>query len=60
VQPSLPYGLLFSDEDGTISGVPLGHYESHVHVVTAQNAAGSASIEIEIEVLSGANQHRFV
>jgi len=54
IDPPLPSGLAIDPATGTISGTPLDVAPSTEHVVTATNAAGSATAILTIEVLVAA------
>lgn len=50
VSPALPAGLNLSQTTGTIAGTPLTVTRSATYTVTASNAAGSASLPVQISV----------
>ncbi|MBE7369124.1 kelch repeat-containing protein [Ramlibacter pallidus] len=50
VTPELPPGLAIDARTGVISGTPVAVTPRTVHVVTAENAGGSATARVEIEV----------
>ena len=50
VAPPLPAGLVLDAATGVISGTPTAVTPSTIYVVTAENAAGSATARVEIEV----------
>lgn len=52
VAPPLPAGLALDAGTGVISGAPTAVAASAVHVVTAENAGGSATARVQIEVRS--------
>lgn len=50
VAPQLPAGLVLDAATGVISGTPTAVTPSTLYVVTAENAAGSTTARVEIEV----------
>jgi hypothetical protein len=50
VEPPLPAGLVLDVATGVISGTPTAVTPSTIYVVTAENAAGSTTARVEIEV----------
>lgn len=50
IAPALPAGLLLDAVTGVISGTPTTVVPSTVHVVKAENGAGSATTRVQIEV----------
>lgn len=50
IDPALPAGLVLDAATGIISGTPTAVTPSTVHVVTAENGAGSATARVQIEV----------
>ncbi|MBO4122178.1 putative Ig domain-containing protein [Cupriavidus gilardii] len=50
IAPALPAGLVLDAVTGVISGTPTAVAPSTVHVVTAENGAGSATARVQIEV----------
>lgn len=51
VEPTLPPGILFSDESGVISGKALTESPETLYTFTAYNTYGSESITIKINVI---------
>ncbi|NYH98533.1 kelch repeat-containing protein [Cupriavidus plantarum] len=54
VSPALPAGLSLDAATGVISGTPTAASASTVYTVTAQNAAGTATARVQIEVRGAA------
>jgi hypothetical protein len=52
VTPALPPGVLLDPVSGTISGTPTTAQASAVYKITAQNAAGSASANVSIAIVT--------
>ncbi|GJG96849.1 kelch repeat-containing protein [Cupriavidus pauculus] len=52
VTPALPVGLSLDGASGVITGTPASESASAVYTVTAENAAGSATARVQIEVRS--------
>lgn len=52
VAPALPAGLTLDPASGVITGTPAAVSAATVYVVTAQNAGGSATTRVQIEVRS--------
>jgi 6-phosphogluconolactonase (cycloisomerase 2 family) len=50
ITPALPEGLLLDASSGDISGVPLAEHPRTQHTVTASNAYGSVSTQLEIVI----------
>ncbi|MCB1158590.1 MAG: chitobiase/beta-hexosaminidase C-terminal domain-containing protein [Leptospiraceae bacterium] len=50
ISPALPEGLIFSTLTGSIKGTPIVESPVSKYTVTARNAAGSVSAEIQITV----------
>ncbi|MGF6508218.1 kelch repeat-containing protein [Paraburkholderia sp. 32] len=50
VSPALPAGLTMNPQTGTITGTPAAVTNDTVYTVTCNNAAGSASTRLDIEV----------
>lgn len=53
VSPALPAGLALDTATGAIAGTPAVATPSVVYVVTGENAAGSATARVQIEVRAG-------
>ena len=49
VSPDLPYGLTL-DEDGVISGIPVGNTPAANYTIWANNSGGSANVTISIAI----------
>jgi len=54
VEPALPSGLSFNEATGEISGTPDVVTADATYTVTASNAAGSTSVQLQVEVLLAA------
>lgn len=52
VAPALPAGLSIDGASGVITGTPASESASAIYTVTAENAAGSATARVQIEVRS--------
>lgn len=52
VAPALPAGLSLDGASGVITGTPASESASAIYTVTAENAAGSATARVQIEVRS--------
>lgn len=50
IEPALPAGLVLDAATGVISGTPTAVTPHAIYVVTAENAAGSTTARVEIEV----------
>lgn len=50
IRPALPEGLLLDETTGDISGVPLAEHPRTQHTVTASNAYGSVSTQLEVVI----------
>ena len=48
---TLPAGLLLDQHTGLLSGTPLASQEGTPYTITAQNAGGSASVELWIRII---------
>lgn len=57
VEPALPGGLSLDTATGVISGTPATENSATVYWITAQNAGGSDSFDINIEVVEYAPSH---
>lgn len=55
IRPSLPAGLVFSSENGSISGTPQQLQENASYSVMATNSFGSARTQITIAILEDGN-----
>lgn len=58
ISPALPTGLLFSTSSGQITGTPTVSTSKTTHTMTATNAGGSATFDVDIMIVGtvvGAN-----
>jgi len=55
ITPSLPAGLVFNNNTGTIAGTPTTTSPATTYTITAYNSSGSSSANVNITVVSAPN-----